>query len=90
MFSHSSCLSSSKPVAIDLHGTAVNRRLSHFNLSLVGIFQADASTAHMWYRRTFTVPSDWAGSRILLHFGAVDWQATVTVNGQRLGVHKGG
>lgn len=60
------------------------------NPLLVGIFQADASTAHMWYRRTFTVPADWAGSRILLHFGAVDWQATVTVNGQRMGVHKGG
>lgn len=55
-----------------------------------GIFQADDSTAHMWYRRTFSVPSDWAGSQVVLHFGAVDWQTTVTVNGQQFPVHKGG
>lgn len=55
-----------------------------------GVFRADSSTARMWYRRTFTLPSDWADSRILLHFGAVDWQTTVTVNGRKLGTHTGG
>lgn len=44
----------------------------------------------MWYRRNFTVPSDWAGQHVLLHFGAVDWQTTVYVNGQEVGGHKGG
>jgi hypothetical protein len=43
-----------------------------------------------WYRRTFTVPNRWNGQRILLHFGAVDWEATVYLNGQQLGVHRGG
>ena len=43
-----------------------------------------------WYRRTFTVPSTWSGKRIILHLDAVDWQATVYVNGQNVGVHKGG
>ena len=43
-----------------------------------------------WYRRTFTVPSDWAGKRIILHLDAVTWQATVYVNGQEIGVHRGG
>src|SRR5215469_14475284 len=38
----------------------------------------------LWYRRTFTVPKDWK-DRVLLHFGAVDWEATVWVNGKKLG-----
>jgi beta-galactosidase/beta-glucuronidase len=44
----------------------------------------------LWYRRSFTVPEKWAGQRVLLHFGAVDWEATVWVNGKKLGVHRGG
>ena len=43
-----------------------------------------------WYRRTFTVPSDWAGKHVILHLDAVDWQATVYVNGTQVGLHKGG
>ncbi len=43
-----------------------------------------------WYRRTFTVPTNWSGQRILLHFDAVNWQAQVFVNGQSLGFHVGG
>lgn len=45
---------------------------------------------HMWYRRTFRIPQDWWGSRILLHFGAVDQKATVWVNHQLMAVHEGG
>ncbi|SHJ86497.1 Glycosyl hydrolases family 2 [Nocardiopsis flavescens] len=44
----------------------------------------------MWYRRSFEVPADWDGSRVLLNFGAVDWEATVWVNGAEVGVHTGG
>jgi Concanavalin A-like lectin/glucanases superfamily/Glycosyl hydrolases family 2, sugar binding domain/Glycosyl hydrolases family 2/Glycosyl hydrolases family 2, TIM barrel domain len=43
-----------------------------------------------WYRRTFTVPPAWSGKRIILHLDAANWQATVYVNGQEVGVHKGG
>jgi hypothetical protein len=43
-----------------------------------------------WYRRTFTVPTGWSGQRIILHLDAVDWQASVYVNGQLVGVHQGG
>jgi beta-galactosidase/beta-glucuronidase len=43
-----------------------------------------------WYRRTFTVPETWAGRRLLLHFGAVDYKATVWVNGHFAGEHEGG
>jgi len=45
----------------------------------------------LWYRRTFTVPAHWLpNERVMLHFGAVDWQATVYVNGQEQGRHQGG
>ncbi|MGY1434708.1 PA14 domain-containing protein [Streptomyces reniochalinae] len=50
----------------------------------------------MWYKRTFTVPKGWKvgegprGKRLHLTFDAVDWQATVYVNGERVATHKGG
>ena len=44
----------------------------------------------LWYRRTFVIPSKWSGKRVILHFGAVDWEATVFVNGKRVGQHRGG
>jgi hypothetical protein len=44
----------------------------------------------MWYRRTFTVPPSWHGDRLLLHFQAVDYQATVYVNGVEVAAHTGG
>lgn len=43
-----------------------------------------------WYRRTFTVPKAWQGKRIWLCFGAVDWHATVWLNGEKVGEHEGG
>src|SRR5438105_2193523 len=44
----------------------------------------------LWYRLTFTVPEKWGRQRVLLHFGAVDWEATVWVNGKEIGKHQGG
>ena len=46
----------------------------------------------MWYRRTFAVPEGWTrgGRHVLLHFQGVDWEATVHVNGKKLGTHRGG
>jgi len=44
----------------------------------------------VWYRRRFTVPADWAGQHVMLNFGAVDYAATVLVNGAVVGSHKGG
>jgi beta-galactosidase/beta-glucuronidase len=43
-----------------------------------------------WYRRTFPVPKLAPDERLLLHFGAADYHATVWVNGARLGEHEGG
>ncbi|MGW3992650.1 glycoside hydrolase family 2 protein [Amycolatopsis sp. NPDC004772] len=44
----------------------------------------------LWYRRLFEVPADWRGSRVLLHFGAVDQTAKVWVNNQLVATHEGG
>ncbi|MBT4519087.1 MAG: hypothetical protein HOC23_03700 [Halieaceae bacterium] len=44
----------------------------------------------LWYRRKFELPRNWADQRVLLHFGAVDWEASVSINGHHLGVHRGG
>jgi hypothetical protein len=44
----------------------------------------------LWYRRTFTVPADWKGRRVMLNFGAVDWESEVLVNGKSVGTHLGG
>ena len=44
----------------------------------------------LWYVRSFSVPKEWKSKRLLLHFGAVDWQAEVWVNGQKAGMHTGG
>ena len=44
----------------------------------------------LWYRRTFTHPGNWAGKKIKLNFGAVDWQCDVYLNGTLLGKHSGG
>jgi beta-galactosidase/beta-glucuronidase len=44
----------------------------------------------LWYRRSFKVDEKWSGQRVLLHFGAVDWDTTVTVNGKKVGEHRGG
>lgn len=44
----------------------------------------------IWYRRAVTLPPSWAGKRVLLHFGAVDYRAMVWVNGALAGSHEGG
>lgn len=44
----------------------------------------------LWYRREFTIPNEWKGKNILLHFGAVDNITTVFVNGKKAGSHTGG
>ncbi|WP_295119525.1 glycoside hydrolase family 2 protein [uncultured Chitinophaga sp.] len=45
---------------------------------------------NLWYHRTFEVPASWKGKQVLLHFEAVDHDATVFVNGRKAGAHAGG
>jgi beta-galactosidase/beta-glucuronidase len=56
---------------------------------LSGIENHDYYNA-VWYRRQVTIPADWTDRRVLLHFQAVDYDATVWVNGQEVGRHRGG
>jgi hypothetical protein len=44
----------------------------------------------LWYHRPFYIPETWQGKRVLLHFGAVDWETNVWVNGKQLAAHRGG
>ncbi|HLA38700.1 MAG TPA: beta-galactosidase, partial [Candidatus Glassbacteria bacterium] len=57
--------------------------------SLSGVAYKDFMLA-VWYRRSFDLPDSWQGRRIILHFGAVDYDAKVWVNGQPAGTHRGG
>lgn len=56
---------------------------------LSGIGNTDFMAA-VWYRRTFVLPEEAEGQRVLLHFGAVDYACEAWVNGRSVGVHKGG
>ncbi|MHC4755733.1 MAG: glycoside hydrolase family 2 protein [Planctomycetota bacterium] len=58
--------------------------------ALSGVMKKVGFDNRLWYRRSFEVPKEWSGKRVLLHFGAVDWDATVLVNGKKVGAHKGG
>ena len=57
---------------------------------LSGVQRAVSPTQQLWYRRSFERPTLLQGGRLLLHFGAVDWQATIWLNGTMVGVHRGG
>jgi hypothetical protein len=43
-----------------------------------------------WCRTNVETPPDWAGQRVILHFGAVHHAATVWLNGVEIGSHVGG
>lgn len=42
----------------------------------------------VWYRKDFTAKCD--GKRLILHFGAVDWEAELFINGTYVATHRGG
>ncbi len=78
--------SAPRPTAADgkiLVPFAVESRLS-------GVARRVGPDDRIWYTRSFTVPSDWRGQRVLLHFGAVDFESHVLVNGSIVGSHRGG
>jgi hypothetical protein len=45
---------------------------------------------NMWYRRSLDIPESWKDKQIIIHFDAVDHDATIFVNGQKVGSHAGG
>ena len=57
--------------------------------SLSGVQKDVMPDDKIWYKRTFNVPSEWQGKKVILNFDAVDWEASVWLNGCLLGTHKG-
>lgn len=60
-----------------------------FQSSLSGIGETDFHDV-VWYRRRFDRPAEFKGKKVILHFGAVDYQAWVWVNGNFVTYHEGG
>jgi beta-galactosidase/beta-glucuronidase len=58
--------------------------------ALSGVGRDVGLVNRLWYRRSVEIPQAWSGKRVLLHFGAVDWETHVYVNGELLGEHRGG
>ncbi|WP_423747535.1 sugar-binding domain-containing protein (plasmid) [Haladaptatus sp. SPP-AMP-3] len=56
---------------------------------LSGVEHTDFMDA-VWYRREIEVPERFLDGRLLLRFGAVDYEAEVWVNGTSVGTHRGG
>ncbi len=57
---------------------------------LSGVGRSLAAGQYLWYRRELSVPEEYAGRRLILHFGAADQIADVWVNEKHLVTHVGG
>ena len=57
--------------------------------TLSGIGNTDYLNA-VWYRRQVTIPAAWGDRTVLLHFQAVDYDATIWINGYEVARHRGG
>jgi hypothetical protein len=49
--------------------------------ALSGVMTNLSEHGQLWYRRNFSVPENWRGQRVRLHFGAVDWRCQVRHHG---------
>ncbi len=58
--------------------------------ALSGVMKPVGEENRLWYKRTFEIPAKWKGQRVLLHFGAVDFDTTAWVNDTKVGTHRGG
>lgn len=56
---------------------------------LSGVENTDFMSS-VWYRREFVLSAQQLKNRVKLHFGAVDYEASVYINGKLCGSHKGG
>ena len=59
---------------------------------LSGVREIVGPRSYLWYKRQVQLPAPFQGAdrRTLIHFGAVDFEAAVYVNGQLCGMHRGG
>lgn len=58
--------------------------------ALSGVGRTVGKDSLLWYKSVINIPSSMKNKEILLHFGAVDWQTEVFVNGKSVGKHEGG
>lgn len=58
--------------------------------ALSGVGKTLGKDSVLWYKNNITIPASMKNQEVLLHFGAVDWQAEVFVNGKSAGQHEGG
>ena len=58
--------------------------------ALSGVGKTVGKDSSLWYRRTVTLDKKIRKQQVILHFGAVDWQCDIYVNGKRAGSHEGG
>ena len=58
--------------------------------ALSGVGKRITKDQVLWYKKEISIPSKLRRNNLLLHFGAVDWQADVFVNGKKVGTHRGG
>ncbi|WP_256001961.1 glycoside hydrolase family 2 protein [Pedobacter deserti] len=58
--------------------------------ALSGVKKALLPSQNLWYKRNFAKPTLKAGDKVKLNFGAVDYEATVFINGTQVGRHEGG
>jgi len=58
--------------------------------ALSGVGKRVSKEQALWYHSEITLDKNVQKSKVLLHFGAVDWQCDVYVNGQHIGRHEGG
>ena len=56
---------------------------------LSGVEHTDFINA-MWYQRTLQIPASWQDKQILLHFGAVDYESFIYLDGKLINRHLGG
>ena len=58
--------------------------------ALSGVGKSVGKDSELWYHREFEVDRAMKKGKLLLHFGAVDWEAEVFINGESVGIHQGG
>ncbi len=58
--------------------------------ALSGVGKTVGKDQLLWYKNTFSIRAPKGSDQLLLHFGAVDWQCDVYVNGAKAGSHEGG
>lgn len=74
--------------AVSLSGSTINVPFP-WESQLSGQGRTDFKGAG-WYERDLTIPAEWEGLDPILHFGAVDWEAHVWINGELVAEHANG